>query len=478
MINKTLILLICWLCSINAIANTLYMPEGYVNAEVLEFIGVLNSGEQPVEAKCTFYYEDGRNLSIPFVFPAKQRSTIIPTEVGVDFDTPFATVITAEQNLTATLIHYDHGNALGENFSTTTSTVWSLVGSYRDDQVRDFLTIYVTTDDEVEIGITTYPTYGGPTALDEIRDSTIYLKSEGRRRISIPLHELITNDNHGCCRKTPYGIVVKATKPIVAALSHYDNNMQGGYLIMGIPSLGADHGYIAEGFMNSGIIESLNFMTTHSRNSSGSRSFILKVHYTDGLVVELNANRLVNHVGNQVNIWLKNEENANGYSELSLRENIGYWIEYQVKDSYEWNKGNPVPVAANFVHTDHGGINGSHFVSQPAKVWEFAEGYRSSERDNVHEHLLIVNPDRDVTATVKILIYYDDGLEPTELEYTIEPEKKIGVALHANEALREAHPSGGISYGIRIESDVAVVPYLTHYDFILQGSFALNGTPY
>ncbi|MCK5877157.1 MAG: hypothetical protein KAG43_05940 [Candidatus Marithrix sp.] len=473
--SKIIILLIWWLCSINAVANSLYMPEGYINSEVLEFIGVLNSSDQPIKAKCTFYYEDGREFSIPITFPAKQRSTIIPSEVGIDFDTPFATVITAEQNLTATLIHYDHGNALGENFSTTTSTVWSLVGSYKNDQVRDFLTIYVDTDDEVEIGVTIYPI--GTTPTNYIKDSNIYLKREGQRRISIPLHELISTDNFCCNPKIPYGIVVRATKPIVASLSHYDDTMQGGYLIMGIPSLGADHGYIAEGFMNSGIVESLNVMTTHSENSNhGSRSLLLKVHYADGVVVEIGNNRLINHVGNQVNIWLKSK--GIGPSEYYLRENIGYWLEYQARDNYDWNQGNPVPVAVNFIHSDHGGVNGSHAVSQSSKVWEFAEGYRSSTRDDVHEHLLLLNPDNDATATVKVIIYYDDGLEPTELDYTLEPNEKIGIALHDNEALREAHSSGGISYGIRIESDVAIVPYFTHYDFILRGSFALNGTSY
>ena len=113
-------------------------------------------------------------------------------------------------------------------------------------------------------------------------------------------------------------------------------------------------------------------------------------------------------------------------------------------------------------------------TSESKKHWEFAEGYRSFNKGEVKEYLLIFNPSLTKKATATVTLFYDDGKDPTTIKLEIEPNQKNWIALHEDSRVRDRSEYGGIWYGIMIDADIGVIPYFTHYDF--GSSFALEGT--
>jgi hypothetical protein len=450
----SVLLFLTILFSHTAHSGTLYMPEGYISDGTEEFLAILNAGSVDAQGTITFYYEDGVTVEAPVFFPANQRSSLDIKQFGVEFDRPFSTVIDTDEHITATLIHYDNGMALGANFTNTTSQKWTIAEGFASDDTRDYLSIFNPNDEKVKVEV---------TLMRYAMQSEKYAISiGGKRRFSFDLFNYI--NRLGWYTKE-YGILIDSDKPIVASLSHYDDNLGDGALVMGHPHHGETSGYIAEGWISDNGLEFVNVLNPHEF----AIMLKLEIQYNDGITEYLPDL----YIGEYQRLGVK----LNDYAKLEQ----GYMIKYSsvAADNWQWEEngypepGTPINSVANFVHFDHSGLNGVRFLKQPHTRWEFGEGFHSAEGEShVQEFMLVFNPSEQ-DANVTVTLIYDDGQAPTTIPLTVEAGKKSGLALHNEPTVRE----GYIWYGSVVESDVPVIPYFTHYDLGFGGSFALEGTP-
>jgi len=458
-------------------AFTYYMPEGYVADGVDEFVAILNSSDKTAKGEVKIYYEDGTKSSFPVQFLPKQRSGVTLKDNGVKLNKAFSTLIDTDQDITATLIHYDHGTALGANFTKVKDSMWSIAGGGPASNTRDYLSIFNPNDFKVDVELSVAGRYPLPKKFK--------FTIEKERRYSFAVHEFLTDEN---VRNKIYGLMLFAKKSsntsqsadIVVALSHYDDSLKDGILTIATPgadttldsslhTYGHPTGFVAEGWANDQAFEYVNILNP---NQTFPIKLKLTVQYNDGIT----ETQEVNYINSNERVAYKISDH--------VRKNKGYMLKYEAVSSYSsWPKpcvpgktppcnGDPVNAVVNFSHFDNSGLNGVEFKSKGSKKWEIAEGYRKPGQ--VREYLLIYNPS-GTDANVKVTFTYDDAQLPTVVNLLVEAGKKNGLALHEkNPPLRDR--DGGIWYGINIDSDVEIIPYFTHYDLNFGGSFALAGS--
>ena len=453
------------LTSLSTDAGTLYMPEGYVGDKVDEYITVLNTSDKVAKGAATIYYEDGTKQEIAVSFPPKQRSGIT-LKGTVKANLPFSTVLQTDMDITASLIHYDNGSALGADFSQVLSNTWSIAEGYKSDTVRDYLSIFNPSDKTIEVKMSLT---GGGNGYDL---NQFTLKIEKQRRFSVSLHDFVKQSLSQWT--TAYGIILEAPEPIVASLSHYDSTLKDGMLLMGHPNKGESEGVIAEGWISSTGFEYINLLyPMQTDNNFGGAEVSLTAVYNEGGIAQEVTNQGLyfnQRLGILLNSYLPKDK------PFALKYNASSNIWDQNTQRYIKT---PTNVVADFVHYDKNGLNGVSFSNSPSKHWEFSEGYYNDAKPNqVQEFLLVYNPNLE-DANVKVTVFYDDGKDPTVLSLLVKGKTKDGLALHVHDTkvnLRK-RTDGGIWYGTMIESDQPVIPYFTHYDTFFGGSFALNGTP-
>lgn len=459
-------------------ANTLYMPEGYVADGVEEFVAILNSSDKTAKGEVKIYYDDGSKSSFEVKFPPKQRTGFSLKEKGTELKKPFSTVIDTDQDITATLIHYDNGTALGANFTTVKDSMWSIAGGGPANNTRDYLSIFNPNDFKVDVELSVAG--DGYDPFPKKYNFSI----EKERRHSFAVHEFLTDAN---VRNEIYGMMLFARKSsdtsksadIVVALSHYEDSLKDGILTIATPgadttldpslhTYGHPTGFVAEGWANDQAFEYVNILNPNDFPIK----LKLTVQYNDGIT----EHQEVSYIRSKQRIAYKISDH--------VRKNEGYMLKYEAVSRYSsWSKpcvpgkappcdGESVNAVVNFSHFDNAGLNGVEFKSKGSKKWEFAEGYRKPGR--VKEYLLIYNPSA-TDANVKVTFIYNDGQDPTEVNLLVEAGKKNGLALHEkNPPLRDK--DGGIWYGINIDSSEEIIPYFTHYDLEFGGSFALAGS--
>ena len=429
---------------------TLYMPEGYLDEGVMEFVGVLNSGSEAANGTCEVYYDDGTSETFSVVFPPHQRSTLIMADMGIGSKKRFSTVLKTDRRITATLIHYENGRALGANFTSVSSTRWSIAEGYATDHTRDILSLFNPNDAAVEVDVALHPT--------PWHEGKLTVRIGGKEKATVDIHEYIDEDLYPYA----YGVTMTSDLPIVAALSRFDDAFGDGMLFMATPNFGEGSGFVAKGMRNDKTVE---FVDLLNLNDFGI-SLELNIHYSDGITHTME--RYVGGYGQWNSILLTDDG-------LVMRKGVPYAIEYKAYRDYYWNNKEEVPLIANFIHAEAGQMEGTRFQNSPHRYWEFAEGFRDADPDSVQEYLDIFNPSES-SAVGAIIIYYDDGMDPTKIPFEIEPNGKTSFILHELDALRSPPVPGGISYGIRIDSNIGVIPYFSHHDTHIGGSFALNGT--
>jgi len=439
---------------------TLYMPEGYVSDKgIEEFVAVLNTSDKAATATISIYYEDSNFAKFTREFPAKRRDGFSLKEYAKK-DIGFSTVIESSENITATLVHYDNGRSLGADFTPTLSRTWYLAGAYKiDDQVDDYLSIFNPNSTAIDVVM---------TLMGQKSSKDMTLRIEAKRRYSFYLHNALGNFTNF----QPYGIKLEAANEFVASLSHYDQKLSDGVLIMGHPTLHSE-GYVAEGYISNTGLERVNVLNPNPFDVEVE----LLIYYNDGAkeTIKVPGNAPANKIihGTTVQASLK---------DLGVYSKSYFMTGYRVVTD-DTSSGLLIPtgkakVAVDFHHYDMQALTGVGFTAAPSKNWEFSEGFHDNNTpDRVKEFLLILNPTTQDT-NVTITVYYSDGGSPSVFGRSIKAGKKEGWALHETAEMRKKN--GGIWYGIAIESTQPIIPFFTHYDksFGKNGSgFALSGTP-
>ncbi|WP_353570291.1 hypothetical protein [Candidatus Albibeggiatoa sp. nov. BB20] len=424
------------------VSNTLYMPEGFIGDGIDEFVSLLNTHDETVNATCFFYYEDGTALSFPLELLAKQRTTFTVKDKGVAFYRPFAIVIEPEKKITATLAHYAQGNvAMGANFTPITSKKWaSSQGFYHhEDKIRNYLVGFNPNNEPVDINLQI-------TGVTEIFPLNVQLRVEPKSRFNVKLQDYL----NPTIPEQPIGALVSTNKPIVVGMSHYDDLLDDGTLSIAEPSWGSQRGYVAEGWLSDTGFEVVNLVNPHDTPT------------------EI--------------IFYKSQQYYDAASEFARFELTPYQQAGLVVSAFLPKKqplsisySSAQPVVASFNHFDLSGLNGVNFVPNGHTHWEFAEGFRG---DNVLEFLLVQRESlvsNSEPLNVKVRLYYYDGQANAELDLVIPAnESKATLFLHADNRVRSS--PDGVTYSVTLDADLPIIPYFTHYDFNFGGAFALSGT--
>ncbi|MCV6636950.1 hypothetical protein [Candidatus Albibeggiatoa sp. nov. NOAA] len=432
------------------VKNTLYMPEGFLGDEIDEFVALLNTHNQAVNAVCSIYYEDGTGFSFPLTLPPEQRSSFSLKEKGVAFYRPFAMVIEPEKRITATFIHYGAGNiALGANFTPVTSEKWATAQGFfnHEDKIRNYLVGFNPNDEPVKVNVRI-------TGATEVFPRDIPVTVAAKSRFSIKLQDHLNTQ----IPEQPIGALVSADKGIVVAMTQYDDFLNEGVLSIAEPSWGHTGGYVSEGWLSESGFEVIHVMNPSHKNT---RIYFSNINPNPAGFQNVFANITLKPY-QQKTLVLKDYLPIN--QPLSISVNVNSSIDNTYGDN----------VVANFNHFDLSGLNGVNFVTHAHTHWEFAEGFKGRD---VLEFLLIRRASiYNIDTNIKVRLYYHDGQANAEIDLFIPGhENKIALLLHDDDRVR-SNPDQGILYGITIDADQPIVPYFTHYDFNFGGAFALSGT--
>ncbi|WP_353572922.1 hypothetical protein [Candidatus Albibeggiatoa sp. nov. BB20] len=423
------------------VKNTLYMPEGFIGDNIEEFVALLNTHEEPVDATCSIYYEDGTGFSFPLKLLPEQRSSFSLKDKGVQFYRPFAMVIEPSKRITATFIHYGEGNvALGANFTPVTSKKWSTAQGFynHEDKVRNYLVGFNPSDESANIELRI-------TGFSDAFPRDINLTVAPKSRFSVKLQDYLNTQ----IPEQPIGALISSDKEIVVGMTQYDDFLNDGIFIIAEPSWGNTSGYVSEGWLSESGFEVVNVMNPNDTQARISLRNINPYSIFNDIILE---------PYQQTAIVLKDFLPKNQPLSISVAADYGKNI------------------VANFNHFDLSGLNGVNFSPNAHTHWEFAEGFRGND---VLEFLLIRRistyyPASDIK--VKVKLYYSDGQANAEIDLVIpDREDKVALFLHEDDRVR-SNPDQGILYGITIDAEQPVIPYFAHYDFNFGGAFALSGT--
>ncbi|MCV6639541.1 hypothetical protein [Candidatus Albibeggiatoa sp. nov. NOAA] len=422
-------------------SNTLYMPEGFIGNDIEEFVSLLNTHDEEVNATCSIYYEDGTKFSFPLTLPPKQRSSFSVKEKGVPFYRPFAMVIESDKKITAAFAHYATGNiALGDNFTSITSKKWATAQGFynHEDKIRSYLVGFNPNDEAVNVNLRiTGSTVAFPRDIE--------LKVAANSRFSVKLQDHLNTS----IPEQSIGALVSASKDIVVGMSHYDDFLNEGTFTIAHPSWGENTGRVAEGWLSDTGFEVVDLINPNdTRVSVNFSAYPSETQSSSFLTVGLEP-----------------------FSQYAVVLND--FLPKHKPQHISWREESGLPVVADFSHYDLSGLNGVNFTHQAYTHWEFAEGFRF---DNVLEFLLISRGHPNGETNIKVSVYYFDGQANAEFNVVIpEGEMKTALALHEDDRIR-SNPSHGIAYGFTLDASEPVIPYFTHYDFNLGGAFALSGT--
>lgn len=234
-----------------------YFPEGFSSSAISEFVPMTNPHDQAVDYSLVAHYETGKRdqvISQGTIAPHSRGGVTIslagrPELMLVRPNEPYALELVASDSLGATLSHYDFGTAIGESFTTQTSTQWTFGEGYHDHAgTRDFVLMYNPNDQAVDVTTTIFSP-GGKTM---VLHSTI----EAKRR---------SGWNFDTIAGIPDGVFavkVEASAPIVASQSHYEISTQRGFGALGTTDGGSLAGWIPTSDLTSG--------SGNSSNGSGS----------------------------------------------------------------------------------------------------------------------------------------------------------------------------------------------------------------
>lgn len=454
----------------SSLPYAIYYPEGYANDRASTFVPIINASESPARVVVIARYEngvrdqvlydsatddiDGDSLVDGTIAPHSRTGLTITTPAKyadqttlVRRDEPYSLEVRSSQPVAANLSHFDFGVSTGEAFSNTTSSTWTFGEGYFGEGVNDFVVFYNPNPTTVRVTLTIYPETGAAAFTVPAFDL------QGLRRGGWSLANLLEGRLPS---GTPFGMRLISQGPIVAALTHFDTNLQGGFGVLGTPSLGSTTGATPEGQL--GISATSEFVTILNTNSTAANvnfTFFFEngSAYRHNIVVA--ANR------------------RSGFS-------VGALDNFPIgQQAYSITYESDVPVAMTLPSFAQGEATGSEFSAQAATTWLFADGFRPLAGDQVTEYLRLYNPTTSA-LTVEITMDFNDGGTET-FRRTLQPSAANEFNIHdfvtGFRRTEGTVPGVGSFYGIRIRAAQPIVAYMAHFDANFFGGFGTLGMP-
>ncbi|MBX3358035.1 MAG: S8 family serine peptidase [Phycisphaeraceae bacterium] len=437
---------------------SLYYPEGYANDRASTFVPITNPHAEPVRVVVTARYEnpalapkvlldgivagnsrDGITISTPAMYAAG--------ETMVEKDTPYALEIKSSLPIGAMLSHYDFGIATGQAFTSQPSTVWTFSEGTKGSGVNDFLVYYNTSEIATKVTLTIF--------LEGSSQKFVSIQEAGpQRRLGWDLGSLPFIPTGS------YAMRLDSEQPIVAALSHFDPALKGGFSILGLPSTGSTVGVSPEGQIGRNAENEIITIL----NTTNTQSAVTFTFYFD----DQSAYRTT------LNVPAGQRSDFN-VGELPSFPKTGrpYSVGYESTQ----------PVTVSMASYAFGSATGTRFTDQAQSVWLFGDGFKPGIGSAVTEYLRIFNP-TSADATVEITLDFAEvpalGNLPAIAAGSITVRKQI-VARAANDIdvhslITGARATRDLFYSIRVASPTPVVVYTGHFDAFFGSGFGTLGT--
>ncbi|MBC7772805.1 MAG: S8 family serine peptidase [Pyrinomonadaceae bacterium] len=451
----------------------LYYPEGYANNRASTFVPIVNPNDTSARVVIIARYERGDasqrdqilydsatgdidgNLLVDGTVPAHSRTGLTITTPAqysagtmlVRPDEPYSLEIRSSKPLAANLSHFDFGVSTGESFSNDTSDVWTFGEGYFGAGINDFLVYYNPGTETIKVTLTIYPEFGGPAF------SLISQEVEGLRRGGWSLNDALQGR---IAPNTPFGIKVVAEAPIVAALTHFDTNLAGGFGVLGTAGLGTLTGATPEGQL--GISAGSEFVTILNANATAA-NINFTFFFQNGSAYRHSLTVPANRRG--------------GFSVAALPNfPIG-------QQGYSISFSSSVPVTMTLPSFSHGEATGSQFSGRASSTWLFGDGFRPLVGNQVAEYLRLFNPTTQALS-VEITLDFNDGSTET-FRRSIAPSAANEFNVHdfvtGYRRTDGTVPGIGSFYGITVKASQPIVAYMAHFDANFFGGFGTLGVP-
>lgn len=456
---------------VEPLSHHLFYPEGFSGRTVSEAVPITNPNSAAVTYELWAHYASGERdqlISSGEIAPHSRAGVIVTnarrdgsslTRSGVGY----ALELRSSAPLAANLSHYDFGTAIGESFTSTTSTEWTFGDGVKDSaNVRQALVIYNPNNQEAHITLTAFTESGQVVSVTKSIDAL--------RRGGWNLNRAL-DVSEGL-----YGIRVTSDIPIVAALTHYDITEHRGYGSLGQTG-GATAGYIAsidpednsdDGTPDQGGNNN-DDGTPDQGNGRASRRATLGILNSGAAAATVTLRFVDRQHGDTVVVAVRTLTILPGSHDkidvvsLGIAADAGFGVVYE--------SDLPVTVAASvFKGNDAVGVEATTVA---ATTWTFGEGFMSASRAglSVFEDLYAFNPGAS-SANVTVEFFLGDGRTYT-ISDSLESLKIEDFELHDLPGLLAL---GATSYfGVRITSSVPIVASFEHWDSVLGGGFASQG---
>jgi len=431
----------------------LYYPEGYANDRAQTFVPVVNPNDEPTRVVIIARYEgdvapqtlmdrvvgpkarDGITITTPTLFAQDQQL--------VQKNTPYALEIRSSRPVGATLSHYDFGISTGESFTSQTSTTWTFAEGFKGAGVSDFVVFYNPGSESIKVTLTVFPEGGGSP-------KSFVQPIEAQHRGGWSLGEIST------IADGPFGVRLTSDEPIVAALTHYDTNTQGGFGIVGLPSAGITGGSTPQGQI--GVNSDKEFITILNTNSQPANitfSFFFTSGSTYRRLIQVPAQR------------------RGGFSVSELPGFPGGGEAYSVGFSSDQ------PIVVNTSSFAFGEAVGSAFTGTAGNKWIFSEGFRPAAGQGVQDLLRIFNPSSEaiaieITMNFSAAPAFGDPGGSEVFRVTVSPRAANVIDVHT--FVTGARATRDTFFSFEVRSPIPVVAYADHADAFLGGAFGTLGT--
>lgn len=431
--------------------HRLYFPEGFRSASVNEYIPLVNPNPYDISYTIIARYEVGeRDQTISQgVIRATSRGGITtteainPSQALVRAGVGYAIEIRSSGPLGATLSHYDFGVATGEAFVSTPSTAWTFDRVVKQPgQSLDFGTWYNTSELDGAVTITVHHQSGAVSrvwGIGALRRGGISFNDE-------------TWVPDGIFRVT-----LVSTVPLVASLSHYQQNVGQGSITLGNPSPSALRGAIPVAPLG----ESSTFALSMSNPNPFPAYPSVRIVYEDGTT------------GPSLDF----EVPASGLRILDRQQ-----LPLPSGRRGAVHFASTVAISATMIVNDppRGDALGVPALDRIAHQWLFADAYMSIQGAGaIHSEFLSIYNPHPTELSITLSFYFLDGTTSV-VNRTIPAERTVTVLLHEEAAvLANAQARGGQTwFSVGVASTSAFGSTLVHWDLGQLGGWETSGTPF
>lgn len=440
-----------------------YFPEGFTSDNVNEFVPMTNHGEVEARFELHARYEFGQRdqlVASGSIAPHSRGGVTIsevnrPEDRLVRKDTPYALVLRSTQPISATMSHYDFGSAIGQSFTSTTSTTWTFAEGKKDDSTRDYFLVYNPSSARVQVELEVYGA-GGVTVR-----RTISLDAERRGGWSMAdIAELPSG---------AFSVRITASAPVVASQSHYETSSGRGFGVIGTPDGGAAVGVVPAIEYEDDFYDINGDDRSHARFQANSFISILN---TNPLAATITLTFVLDARGGEQPAPVQRVVDVGGRSRttLSVRE-LGLPASEHFGVVYRASQ--PVTVTGSvYQGMDAVGVEAGTIA---ATTWDFGEGYMNASRAGrgIVEDLYVFNPgSSEITVNFEFSLHTGQTVTATK---RIDAHELEDIKMDRFLDLTTLPPE--FWYGVRVSSNAPIVSSLEHWDGGNGGGFSTFGMP-